>query len=639
MGRRLARRLAARWLGIVRPWAVLLVCGWCLLCPAAAAVQQDRPGCDRVGRITQAQRQWGSAAGPQEWVVLPDRLPRERFVGQVRLRYRFILTPCGSERALLVPHMGAAYRVLVDGAAAARIAPAPSWWLPDPAEDALTNPRVPALFRLPESAREVQVELEGSLFIPVGSWPLTVGPLRDVAPKQAELYRRAIDWTLSAGTMVTVVGAVAMALAVVRRQRHASLVWFALACLAWVARGIYSTATTLPLPGAWFETGVALLVLLLGLPLAIATLHLLGRWSPRWRALALGTMLLVLGLLGTGLMQPGLEVLCRTVVYQLMLFWMVVQCVMSCRHRQVIGRWRGWLLVAGYMALLSGAAHDFTLVQGGLPITDDTMSMLVWGYLALLVAVAVVGADHVMHALNQARDLNQALEQRVTERSAALAATYEHLQSDRIAQARERARQEERERIVREMHDGIGGQLMTALRGVERGALTGERLTQVLQDSLDDLRLLLDASHADTHLAQALAAWRHRWDPRLEALGLVLDWQVDDELDGLDMPPDVVLQVMRILQESVVNALKHAQARCLVVRATLQRPTGDAPVLWLEVEDDGIGLAAATDAPRVAQHGLRSMHTRSREIGATLALVSGASGGTRLSLTWPGRVS
>ncbi|MCK6423971.1 MAG: ATP-binding protein [Burkholderiaceae bacterium] len=594
----------------------------------------DDGRCTQLQRMTQAQRLWQDAT-VAEPVTLPDHLPRDRFSGRSRAHYLFAPPQCARELGLLVPHMGAAYRVLADGQRVQRIAPADTGWQPDPGEHAATNPRVPALYRLPPGTREVRILLEGSLFIPVGSWAPTVGPIEETAQRQAQLYRRSIEWTQSAGLVVTVVGTIALMLALVRRQRHPGLAWFTLACAAWVGRGVYSTATTLPLPAPLFESGVALLVFLLALPLAIATLHLLGRWNRFWQGLALATLLLVLGLLGLGLWRPELEVTCRTLVYQAMLLWMLTQCVMTLRHRQVIGQWRGWLLVAGYAVLLAGACRDFLLVQGVFDVQDDMQSLLVWGYLVLLMAMAVVGADHVMQALTLARDLNQVLEQRVAERSAALARSYEQQQQDRIGQARERARAEERERIVREMHDGIGGQLMTALRGVERGALSQQRLADLLQESLDDLRLIIDASAADTRLLPALASWRYRWDPRLEALGIELIWQVDEGVGGLDLPADLVLQLMRILQEAVTNTVKHARASQVAVQVEL--PAGR---LQLRVADNGRGWPEGAQADvqvdaAQGRLGLRSMRSRASAIGASIVWQERDCGGIQVALVLP----
>lgn len=598
------------------------------------AKASSEEGCGRSQRITQALRLWQDAAAAER-VSLPDRLPRDRFSGLTRARYHFALPRCAREMGLLVPHMGAAYRVWADGLPVQRIAPAGTWWLAGGVDQAATNPRVPALYRLPPGTGEVQIVLDGSLFIPVGSWAPTIGPIEETAQRHAQLYRHSIDWTQSAGLVVTVVGTMALMLLVVRRRRHPSLVWFTLACAAWVGRGVYSTATTLPVSGAMFESGVALLVFLLALPLAIATLHLLGRWSRLWQRLSLATMALVLGLLGLGLWRPELEVSCRTAVYQAMLLWMLTQCVMVLRHRHVLGQWRGWLLAAGYAALLAGACRDFLLVQGVFSVQDDMQSLLVWGYLVLLMAMAVVGADHVMQALALARDLNLVLEQKVAERSEALARSYEQQQQERIGQARERARAEERERIVREMHDGIGGQLMTALRGVERGAFSQERLTALLQESLDDLRLVIDATAADTRLLPALASWRNRWDPRLEALGIDLIWQVDEAVGGLDLPADLVLQLMRILQEAVTNVVKHAQARQVTVQVEVT-----AERLRLQVADDGcgrlqgdVGIVAASVAP--GRMGLGSMRSRARAIGAAIAWGQQDGGGIRVELALP----
>ena len=103
--------------------------------------------------------------------------------------------------------------------------------------------------------------------------------------------------------------------------------------------------------------------------------------------------------------------------------------------------------------------------------------------------------------------------------------------------------------------------------GVERGALSKEQVAQTLQEGLDELRLLMDSSDLGRSLHDALAAWRNRWDARLQALGMQLRWSVDDELESLELGSDATLQVMRVLQEAVANAVKHSGAQHVTVLA------------------------------------------------------------------------
>jgi signal transduction histidine kinase len=151
-----------------------------------------------------------------------------------------------------------------------------------------------------------------------------------------------------------------------------------------------------------------------------------------------------------------------------------------------------------------------------------------------------------------------------------------------------------------------------------------------LQDSLDDLRLLMDSADMGRQLRGALVAWRSRWDPRLTALDIALDWEVSDELDTVNLHADAVLQVMRILQEATANVVKHAGATRMRLRVRRE-----ASGLRVEVCDNGAGLPAA--APRPGARGLRNMQNRARLLGGQLVVESlpAPERGTRVALQLP----
>ncbi|MBV8604075.1 MAG: hypothetical protein JO224_05260 [Pelomonas sp.] len=193
---------------------------------------------------------------------------------------------------------------------------------------------------------------------------------------------------------------------------------------------------------------------------------------------------------------------------------------------------------------------------------------------------------------------------------------------------REQVLAAERQRLMQDMHDGLGSALLSALVAVEQGTLGQHELVELLRECVDDLRLVIDSVEPVGHdLVALLATMRFRLGKRLQAGGLQLDWSVHDipPLEWL-APPDA-LQVLRLLQEAFNNVLKHAQAsRVRLVTRQVGR--------WVEirVEDDGRGF----DAQRAAGgRGLRGLQRRADALHGHLRLDTSPGAGTRLSLRLP----
>ena len=260
---------------------------------------------------------------------------------------------------------------------------------------------------------------------------------------------------------------------------------------------------------------------------------------------------------------------------------------------------------------LVGAIHDIMLVTG--PIQPNHWSFIAPGFTVLLFCYAAASAQFMAGNLNRAENANEELEQAINNRTAELDITYARLGQ----QERDAARIHERERLLREMHDGIGAQLVTALRGIERGALAPKQVVQSLQDSLDELRMLMDSTDVSAYLPSALAAWRNRWDVRLAAAGVVLHWRIDDSLDAITLSSDVTLQVMRILQEAAANVVKHSQAQRMTLSARVECMDRQK-ILQIDITDDGVGLPP--EAARVGARGVKNMQHRASEIGAQLTV-------------------
>jgi signal transduction histidine kinase len=205
-------------------------------------------------------------------------------------------------------------------------------------------------------------------------------------------------------------------------------------------------------------------------------------------------------------------------------------------------------------------------------------------------AVALAGMGWVLlrrfvGALRESQALVATLEGRVREKRAALDESYA-----RIREA-ERARvlAEERERIMREMHDGLGSQLVSTLAMIEGNGTHHEAIGPAVRAALDDLRLMVDSLEpVEGDLVAALAMLRARLQPRLEAAGLEIEWRVG-ELPALpDLGPEKILQVLRILQEVFTNVVRHARARRITVRTGEE--TAPEQAVFVEVADDGRGM-------------------------------------------------
>lgn len=258
----------------------------------------------------------------------------------------------------------------------------------------------------------------------------------------------------------------------------------------------------------------------------------------------------------------------------------------------------------------------------------DTRYYLHYGPPILFVAVAWNLFVRFTEAQDAADDLTHTLESRIAEKTAELARTHERI---RAAEA-EKARSMERERFMQEMHDGLGSQLVSSLAMAQAGELDRKETCELLRSCIDDLRLAIDTSNdAEDSLALALGNLRFRMAPRLKAAGIALHWHTD--LDGAEqaLPPGSKLPILRILQESITNTLKHAQAKSLLISVACSADTLD-----ITVRDDGEGFDVAAARQRASGKGLNGLEKRARTLGASLEVASSPRGTSihlRLGLT------
>ncbi len=280
-------------------------------------------------------------------------------------------------------------------------------------------------------------------------------------------------------------------------------------------------------------------------------------------------------------------------------------------------------LLLGLVLALAVTLNDLALLAGWTQRLEPALllpaaALLLGGGLLLLVQARYA------HALREAGEARTALRQRLAERETVLNEQHVRLRESE----RQQALMAERQRLMQDMHDGLGSALLSAMVAVEHGSMGRESVVDVLRECVDDLRLVIDSLEPVGHdLVALLATMRYRLGKRLQAGGLVLDWDVQDlpMLEWLE-PPDA-LQVLRLMQEALSNVLKHAKASR--VRLATRR---HERYVEIRVEDDGQGFNVDI-APR--GRGLRSQQRRAQRLGGSLDLDSTPGHGTRLCLRLP----
>ena len=191
---------------------------------------------------------------------------------------------------------------------------------------------------------------------------------------------------------------------------------------------------------------------------------------------------------------------------------------------------------------------------------------------------------------------------------------------------------EERQRFVRDMHDGVGGHLLSLLMRVRADDADRNDVAEELEKGLTDLRLMADSlDHVGHDLDEALAAFQRRAGQQLALAGLAFDWSKPASLSDFRMDARAVLSLYRIIQEALSNCIRHARASRFAVSFDLAEA---GTRLDVAIEDDGIGFGAD---PSAEGRGLANIRARAKKLGGTAVIAPGSGGkGCRISLSVPG---
>jgi signal transduction histidine kinase len=201
---------------------------------------------------------------------------------------------------------------------------------------------------------------------------------------------------------------------------------------------------------------------------------------------------------------------------------------------------------------------------------------------------------------------------------------------------RRKATLEERNRLARDIHDNLAQGFAAILMQLQAAQRAGGTLPAAVATSLENAVVL-----ARTHLTEArrsvctlrpnegdgedVAAALHRIADLGQRTTDVPIEVVADELPRFG--EGVEREIVAIAQEALTNAMRHADARRITIRASSVKSIG----LRLSVGDDGRGIARGRQA---SGFGMTSMQERADRIGASLTIVTAPRSGTEVVLAW-----
>ncbi|HWU73724.1 MAG TPA: ATP-binding protein [Sphingomonas sp.] len=284
-----------------------------------------------------------------------------------------------------------------------------------------------------------------------------------------------------------------------------------------------------------------------------------------------------------------------------------------------------WMMFGAILLSLTFSFHDmlfsFNVSRGA------GLFLQPFGGLAIFAAFDVALTSRLQTALIDVEDVNLKLEARVAEITDSLAESEKARAQLQIAHAVDG----ERERMMREIHDGIGSSLLTALAQARRRNESPETIA-TLARSLTDLRIGVDSLEPiDGDVVALLANLRHRMERELKGAGLRFVWKVEaaPPLPWLD--PIGALHILRILQETISNSLRHSEGATIVVRcgpSIRDRVEG----ILIEIADNGTGFEPASTS---RGKGLANMAARAEALNAIFSCTSAIGAGTTVSIWLP----
>lgn len=547
----------------------------------------------------------------QTRVTLPHTLAKGQFTPSgERVSYRLTLTLTETPAVPLAVSIVKASRsaaIRVNGHALGSCAPGPL--------EGLRCAQAPLFVQAPDAVwqtgvNQIEVEVFANSMQTNGLSQVLVGPaqtLYDERHQPAQFWRQDLVMAVSWATAAFGVLALFIGLRYASPQRRGFL-WFGLACMLRATSNLYATSIAVHDDAFWVQWAFTA-ARVASIPVMILTLlsffeHRRPRLE-RWLVIYGATLPVLVAATGARTDWAMLLSVPGTLI-ALYLIPVISAWVLAQRSRTAM------LMLAALFALLACGLHDVWVLATPSGFDRPMALPMANGIFLLTLGSIIIG--RMAHALAVTANLNEILRDQVAAAESDLRQQHQKI----LEFERRHARTEEREQLLQDLHDGLGSNLASARILLEGQTLPATQVRELIDDCIDDMRLLIDASGPQAQLADALGSLRYRITQRLGSAPMQVQWA----LDLADLPPLPAasgLQLLRLVQEALTNALRHSGGQHIQVSA---RYDSDTERLHLTVADNGQGLRAGAREGR----GLGNMRQRAARVGASLQFHSDEAG-------------
>lgn len=392
------------------------------------------------------------------------------------------------------------------------------------------------------------------------------------------------------------------------RHEYSYLLFFLISIASFIRTLHYYVGENhLPIPESWFSwlTINSLFWMVLVTHFFLCSLH---RRSKGWlsavvTAVTIGAGIMTLPLLSDLLNAYALSPLiyCALIVIGSLVagFGAYHSWRVQCADGLLLSSW-------ATMGMLLGC-HDWLLQNNYLSI--EAIYLGPYSNIGAFLIVMHIMFWRFISATESVKKANASLAFRLQEREDELQKSHQRLREIEHRQTLSK----ERQRLMQDMHDGMGSSLIIALLAAEKGHLDAASLSDVLKNCIEDLKLTIDSMEpVEADLLLLLATLRFRLTPRLESAGIRLRWDIQNVPALAWLDPRNALHILRILQETFSNIIKHANAT--EVRITT---SSDATHIRVVIVDNGQGFTEEQSA-LYSGKGLKNQLRRAASIGAEI---------------------
>lgn len=285
------------------------------------------------------------------------------------------------------------------------------------------------------------------------------------------------------------------------------------------------------------------------------------------------------------------------IIFIVLLVYIFMMVVLAWKSRSTEGMW----LAGVFILNIPFGIHDLML-QNYL-ISIKSIYLLPYTSIGSLVVLLLIVRSRYLQAMQDIQLANQHLESKLAQREEELHNLYKIKQQEE----KQSLILQERERLMKDMHDGFGSTLTTTMLLLKSGRIDIAQAGLYLEECIDDLKLVIDSIEpSENCVAVALAQYGFRIQQKLMQANV--ECQTDfDTLPTIEwVTPTHLLHLLRILQEVFVNILKHADAKFVMWSMKIVQNQ-----LVITIKDDGVGF----DIENVKKNrGLANIHLRSQRL-------------------------